>query len=186
MLLRLTQSEMLKQWRLLTLLEPLAPIGSEAVMERTDAVDADALCITKMKAWYLRQLDEAPLHLLEVTDIGASLTLHCLAEEDAYAICLPQTVRRVVGVRLTGWREPVSPMTHEESVPSVSVSSNPYLRGGDCRPVVTLRDNTLHILSPLRPEAGIEEVKVVMEPADGMYVMDEQLMGSITSRESDL
>ena len=58
MLLRLTQSEMLKQWRLLTLLEPLAPIGSEAVMERTDAVDADALCITKMKAWYLRQLDD--------------------------------------------------------------------------------------------------------------------------------
>lgn len=187
MLLRLTQSEMLKQWRLLTLLEPLAPIDGGAVsMEREDAVDADALCIAKMRAWYLRQLDTAPVNMLEVTDIGSSLNLHCMAEEDACIIRLPQEVRRVVGVRLTGWREPVAPMTDEESRQTASRSSNPYLRGGDCRPIVTLRDHTLHILSPILPEAGIQEVWVVKEPDDGMYVMDEVLLGSITSEDMNL
>lgn len=73
-------------------------------MERTDAVDADGLCIAKMRAWYLRQLDTAPVSLLEVSDISPSLTLRCLAEEDAYSIRLPEGVRRVVGVKLTGWQ----------------------------------------------------------------------------------
>ncbi len=187
MLLRLTQSEMLKQWRLLTLLEPLAPIDGGAVsMEREDAVDADALCIAKMRAWYLRQLDTAPVNLLEVTDIGSSLNLHCMAEEDTCIIRLPQQVRRVVGVRLTGWREPIAPLTDEESRQAASRSSNPYLRGGNCRPIVTLRDHTLHILSPILPEAGIQEVWVVKEPDDGMYVMDEVLLGGITSENMDL
>ena len=186
MLLRLTPAEMLKQWRLMTLLEPLAPADSGAAMERTDAVDADGICTAKMRAWYLRQLDTAPVGRLEVSDISSSVTLHCLAEEDAYSISLPREVRRVVGVRLTGWREPVAPAGPAEAAERADCSSNPYLRGGDCRPIVTLRDRTLHILSPLCDEAGIEEVSVVMEPSDGMYVFDELLLGSITSEDLKL
>lgn len=176
MLVRLTQHEMLKQWRLLTLLEPLAPPESDVTITRTDGIDIDALCIIKMKAWYLRMLDEAPVHLLEVTDIASSLTLHCLPEEDAALISLPRSVRRVVGVRLSGWREPVVPLTPEEAQAAVRVSSNPYLRGGDCRPVVIIRDHTLHILSPLHPSAVIEQVLVVAEPPDDTYVFDARLL----------
>lgn len=179
MLLRLTQPEMLRQWRLLTLLEPLAPPESDVTITRTDGIDVDALCIARMRAWYLRMLDEAPVALLEVTDIAPLLTLHCLPEEDAFTIALPRSVRRVVGVRLSGWREPVVPLSPEAAQASALVSSNPYLRGGNCRPVVTLRDRTLHILSPVSPDAGIEQVLVVAEPPDDTYVFDARLLDSI-------
>lgn len=187
MLLRLTQPEMLKQWRLLTLLEPLAPAESEADIERTDALDTDSICIAKMRAWYLRQLDTAPTELLEVTDISGAVTLHCRAEEDACTISLPPSVRRVLGVRLSGWRYPVTPVSVSDiAAERLSASTNPYLRGGDCAPLAVIADRTIHILSTLRPEARIEELTVIAEPADEMYVMDEMLLGDITSQHLNL
>ena len=61
MMLRLTQADMLAQWKMRRYLEPLR---TDCLISRSDGIDIDAYCVMEMRRWYLDLLATAPVEFL--------------------------------------------------------------------------------------------------------------------------
>lgn len=173
-MLTLTEEELLGRWRLLTMLEPLAPDGATA--ERSDYTSLRELCLLRMRAWYASLLDDADPSLVPVTDIRSSCTLR--HDNGVWLMELPEGVRRVVSVRLAGWRRPAVPVTAQSAIPC----TNPYLTGEEGDPVVIrLSPGRLMIDGPVTDvTAATGEVMATTLPADGSYILSEKALALIT------
>lgn len=175
MMLTLTEEEMLTRWRLLTLLEPMAPAG--AIAGREDYTPLRQLCLLRMRAWYEGLLDAADPTLVPVTDIRGSCRLY--RANDHWLMELPEGTRRVLSVRLAGWSRPETPVTPDEA----TECSNPYISGSCGNPqVVRLSPTRLLINGPVTDvTASTGEVMATMLPADGSYILDEKALGLISA-----
>ena len=177
MMLTLTEEEMLTRWRLLTLLEPMAPAG--AIASREDYTPLRQLCLLKMRAWYERLLDAADPALVPVTDIRGSCRLHL--EGGQWLMELPEGTRRVLTVRLAGWSRPAVPVTADEA----TECTNSYLTGSHGNPlVIRLSPTRLLIDGPVTDvTAATGEVMATTLPSDGSYILDEKALGLITTAD---
>ncbi|MDE6462538.1 MAG: hypothetical protein K2K99_06035 [Muribaculaceae bacterium] len=95
----LSRKEMLSEWLRRRAVEPMR---LDCTVSRSDGPDVESLAEDEMRGWYLRQLDEAPAHLLSACVIGASEVQTVYDESQRLAtVRLPEGVRRVLELELS-------------------------------------------------------------------------------------
>lgn len=179
MMLTLSEEEMLERWRLLTMLEPMAPSG--VIASREDYTPLSELSRLRMRAWYARLLDDADPALVPVSNIRRLCSLR--ATDGLWELSLPEGTRRVLSVRFPGWSRPVSPLP-----PEAARCSNPFLSGASGEPaVVQLSPLKLLIDAPMDAPVSINdpagEVMATMMPADGSFILDDKAFGLISEHD---
>ncbi len=173
MLLNLSTEEMLGVWKLKRYFEPLR---SDCELSRTDGVDLDRLQIMEMREWYLNLLDNGDLSLMEVSEMARDVALKH-QDDGSATITLPAECRRVVEVKLEGWRQTAIIVGPDS--PIASLQRSPYSRGGSEEPVAVAHQGYLHLYTPVSTASRIVSLKCVLEPADGFYRLDERALATI-------
>ncbi len=177
MIITLTHSEMLAQWKLRRVLEPLR---DDCAAVRRDGIDLDRLLALEMRDWYLQLLDTAPAELTGVTDIAADVDV-VMQPDGSGVVALPEGCRRVVAVTMKGWRRGATVVTDPDS-PLAMLQTCRHSRGGTVMPVAVVDGSVLRLYTPPDGDAAeITELKCVMEPPEGVYRMDERALSSIAA-----
>lgn len=156
----LTEDEMLALWRQARGLDT----GNvyNAVTDRIDGIDVDALLVQQMRGWYADLLLHAPEQLLVCTDLSVALDA---AGDYCWEATLPVTVVRVFDVHVAG--VPLSiPIITEGVV-------NPFMS-----PVGILKGNRL-VIAPFEDKPQLPRVRVVTRPTDNTYVFDDCVLKQI-------
>lgn len=175
MLLQLDSSRMLDLWRLHA---AHLPSFSDSVMTRADNLDADSLFRAEIDRWYRRQLLEAPRCLLKITDLKSEVRyLNSAAADGSTPITLPNSVVRVVAVRLRSWMRPARIAT-DPSDRLVLRQLHPYTRATASRPVALFCGNELRLYPPARPSDSIVTLDCVTLTED-LYEFDSSLLADI-------
>ena len=172
MLRSYTHSEMLELWRSVAGLEPLR---ADCTVEAVEGLDADGVIVPRMRTWYLNLLDTAPAHLLPVADVASECVLKALPG-GAAAVELPQKVRRLLRVRLSGWSRAAVPGEIRADTPAMRL--NPYCGPGKAAPMCELSGRTV-VLRPASASDKLAEVLAVVDPGSTLYDLDESLISSI-------
>jgi len=169
----LTAEEMLGRWKLAGLYEPLL---ADATVECSDGMDLDRLLRLKIDSWYVRQLMEAPLESLPLTEIAGQLTL-AMQPDGSARVSLPEGTLRVASAMMKGWLRPAAIITSQDS-PEALAQSNPFSRGGSARPVAVINsDGSMNLYTPppgAQPQ--LLSVKAVCLPEKGTYWMTDAMM----------
>lgn len=175
MLVELTHAEMLGLWRRRAGLEPLR---ADCRVETVEGVDADAAIEPRMRGWYLHLLDTADAALLPREDVAAETALDKCEEHGAAAGELPVRARRLLEVRLTGWKCPAEPCGEAEWRRRRALWRNPYCAPGPATPVCAVQGRRVHV-APCEDGDVAVEVHAVVDPGAGKYVLDEALLDTI-------
>ncbi len=172
MKLRLTQAEMLAQWKMRRYLEPLR---ADCQMSRSDGIDLDAYCVMEMRKWYLELLSTASVDYLVPTDMTLTATLR-RGEGNRGLITLPQGTLRIIRVKLSGWQRDAMVVTD----PASALARRQYNRfscGGVERPVALWGGDGLLELFSLPSLNGVpvvEALTVIVDPGEERYEFDER------------
>lgn len=171
MKVRLTRAEMVREWRLRHLMEPLS---DECLTERTDGNGVDELTERIIDDWYLRLLDTADASLLPVEELKGEVVPRLLPD-GSVVIKLPERVRRVVRVRLRGWLRDAE-LLGSDQVMKRRLQESEYVRGGSHLPTAIAGMGEVRLFSAQGAEAEVETIECVIEPEAGVYVMDRSLL----------
>lgn len=175
MKIELTKNEMLALWKRRHFLEPLR---TDCIVERSDGVDLDEIAAEEMRLWYLGCLAEAPPSLLAPEDIALTAKAR-RSQQGTVLITLPETVVRVVAVKLGGWEREARIIG--SGTPEERRCGNPFARGGVASPLAVVRPgNILELYSPDSSQAlpVVDILTVITDPGPETYVMDERLIST--------
>lgn len=175
-MLRLTQEEMTRQWLLLTRHEPLR---ADCRVTRSDGIDLETLARTEMRMWYLGLLASAPAEWLEVSEMADDARVEITAE-GTVLVHIPAKCVRPISVSLYGWERPASIVAPDS--PAARMQTNPFSRGGICRPVAVLRPGgrELEIFSAPAPAAArLKSLRGIADSGDDLYVFREDALSTI-------
>ena len=172
---------MLKLWRKAAGLEPSRV---DCTMERVDGIDADAVIEPRMRAWYLRLLDTAPPGLLPAQDASRSIHIDDCQWHAGAAGLLPDAVRRLLEVHLTGWKCHAVPCTPEEQPRRHRLALNPYSAPGPAHPLCTVAGRRIHVL-PFEPGDFLDYALAVVDPGPELYTLDDSLLSTIPTEIYD-
>lgn len=165
---------MVAEWRLR---KGLLPPATDGGGNREDGPEVDAIIEKEIESWYYRMLDTANPEFLPVRNMADEVSVATRAD-GSMEIELPEGCRRVVGVRLEGWRRCAKIVDNPDSV-EARMQVSPYICGGTWQPVAVKMGRRLHLYSSMRERPQIEYLMCVMEPDDGTYIFDESLLGDI-------
>lgn len=172
MMITLTRQEMLAQWKLRRALEPLR---ADCMAQRNDGIDLDRYLTEEMRSWYLRMLDTAPVEMTGWTEIAGEVAV-TVAADGSGEILLPENCRRVIEVRLEGWKRQATIVTDSNTALAVRQQSR-FTRGGTVDPVAVLSGRRLRLYTPpagMTP--AIATLRCVTVPRDDCYTMDERAL----------
>lgn len=172
--MKFSAEEMLYQWRLR---RALLPMREDCTVTRYDGIDLDSLLRLQMRDWYLNLLDTAPLEMLTLTDISADIAV-VRRDDGLDTVTLPGNCRRLVEFRLEEWERPAEIVADPHS-PVAVMQTNPFSRGGACRPVAVCHNNTLYLYSVTSAVPKIAKALAVMLPEDGTFEMNERALSLI-------
>ena len=176
MLLRLDSSQLLEYRRELAGLEPLY---LDFTLERTDGIDVDHLINARLRNWYLQQLDSAPTMWLPVEDVTENTTVEAGSGTDCSRVVLPENVRRPVSVQMSGWKTatPVLAPAYFDRV--VHLQQNRFTAASAYYPIAVADPSTLNGVLVFPSCKAVREVRAVVDPGPGVYVLDEALLASL-------
>ena len=163
----LTKAEMLTLWRYARTAEPLR---LDCTVSRTDGTDFDTLLCEEMRAWYLKQLDEAPEEALSPEEVvlqAKSTGLYGVTH-----VVLPDNVRRILRLRFSGWPAPLAPDSDAMSVRRHA--ANPY-----CRRPMAARISPREVIV-CAPKGELTSVTAITDPGPDVYTFDDKLLIPIT------
>lgn len=173
---------MLKLWRSAAGLEPLR---SDCSVERIEGIDADAIIGPRMRAWYLRLLDTAPAALLPVADVAGELVLTPDRAGGSATAVMPQRVRRLLDVRLTGWLNAALPRDAAAAARRCRMGLNPYLRPGLTHPMCLTDGHTMRV-EPFEDGDIVAAARAVCDPGPERYTLDESLLATIPINDESI
>ncbi len=174
MLLHLTRPEMLDLWRQHRAFDPLR---HDASVVRQDGIDIDSLLVAEMEKWYLDLLLTAPLTLLKVADIAASVMLTPADDSGGTVISLPPDIVRVVDVRLSSWVAPARVVTSPDSAVARR-QLHPYTRATAAMPVAVFDGSSLR-LYPASMASDFPAMLRCVRRVDGEYDFDEAALAGV-------
>lgn len=152
---------------------------TDAQVVRADGIDLRRLAADEMRSWFMNLLDTAPRELLDPDDLSDVAPVPGRLADGRLALTLPESCRRVVGVRLAGWERSATILTDRESA-AVRRQCSPMSRAGSHCPVAVVDGRRL-IMSPSElPE--VEELLVCLAPAEGtrgVYRLDPRALSTI-------
>lgn len=160
-----TLQDLVAEWKMRRGLEPLR---TDAAIHRQDAFDVDEYVRRIIDGWYERLLADAPVDLLDESDITEQVTVSDAGCGTAL-MQLPAGCVRITGIQMAGWERPAVIVEPDSKTARRQVS--PFGRGGSCCPVaVKERGNCLRLYSfPPGSEMRPERVTGVMRPPQGIY-----------------
>lgn len=144
-----------------------------------DGIDLRRLAADEMRSWFMNLLDTAPRELLDPDDISDVAPVPERLADGRLAITLPESCRRVVGVRLAGWERSATILTDRESA-AARRQCSPMSRAGSHCPVAVVDGRRL-IMSPSEPPE-VEQLLVCLAPAEGtrgVYRLDPRALSTI-------
>lgn len=106
---------------------------TDAQVVRADGIDLRRLAADEMRSWFMNLLDTAPRELLDPDDISDVAPVPVRLTDGRLAITLPESCRRVVGVRLAGWERSATILTDRESVAAAVFADEPRGQPLSCR-----------------------------------------------------
>lgn len=172
MRLRLTQADMLAQWKMRRYLEPLR---TDCLISRSDGIDLDAYCVMEMRRWYLDLLATAPVEFLVPTDLTLTAVLR-RGEGNRGLVAMPEGTLRVVRVKLSGWQRDATVVTDMGS-PIARRQHNRFSCGGVEQPVALWSgDGSLELFSlpSLNGTPVVEALTAIIDPGPEIYEFDER------------
>lgn len=158
----LTKAEMLTLWRYARTAEPLR---LDCTVSRTEGTDFDALLREEMRAWYLRQLDEAPEEMLAPEELAAEAESSGIY--GALHVKLPDRVRRILRLRFAGWAAAIAPDSDPMEVRRMA--SNPY-----CQRPMAARVSPREVIV-CGAKGALASVTAIVDPGPELYIFDERL-----------
>lgn len=162
MKLTLTQAEMLSRWRYARTAEPLR---LDCTLTRIDGTDFDAMLCREMRAWYLRQLDEAPEEMLAPEEAAESARTSGLY--GSTHVILPDNCRRILRLQFSGWDTPLRP----DGDPALvrRLAANPY-----ARPMAAaIAPNEVIVAGG---HGSLASVTAILDPGEDTYIFDDRLL----------
>lgn len=172
-----SSEDMLEIWRLR---RGMTPCRNDCDIYRTDAADVDLLLGEEIDRWYRHLLDTAPVEMLAVGDIAPDVTARTDGD-GVVTIALPDRCRRVIGVRLSGWRRDAELVTDLSSA-RARMQMSEFVRGGSEFPVAIVEKDrlTLYSVDPLH-KTEVISLRCVTEPPAGVYILDRRALETIPS-----
>lgn len=168
----MTEGEMLREWKQA---QGWCPTLAEGVVSRVDGYCTDEVLAGVMRGWYLRLLDEGDLEMVCETEMRDEVTMAGRGD-GRWEVWLPESVRRVVSVRLGDG---------EGELRLVSADSRAGRMSGNVfGPRVGVRMGRRCVLVPGTGggnEPRVMSVMCVVEPSAGIYELDERGLKEIYS-----
>lgn len=179
MKLHLTEAQLLQEWRLRYLPQP---VNTGAAVTVTGGYDMEAIIKARMRDWYSRLVAAADPAMLAPVEIGDRITLLRCADGSAMATMPPETVK-VMEVNMEGWAKPAIVTADSQSRTAIRQRS-PYSRGDTESPVVVIDSTTMRIYSP-PPDVGSISVTALVDEHD-IYHLDSAALATIQSFYSEI
>lgn len=165
----LTREQMLSEWLRRRAVEPLR-LDCTAV--RADGPDVAAIASGEMRAWYLHQLDNAPVHLLVPSVImGADVQMAVDSTQRLASVRLPQGVRRVLWLEFSD-AAPVVP--HSTLWQVGRAATNPLWH----RPLAAVTSGGTVVVGAC--PGPLVKLCAVVDPGPEIYEFDDALWNEMT------
>lgn len=167
-----TSTEMLALWRRALGLEIAR---TDCTVEVFEGIDLNADILSRMRRWYLSLLDTAPPELLPVADFAQTATI-TPRSDGGCDIALPAKARRILAVKLSGWKNQAVPLSLTDALPRLVRMASPFAGPGPCQPLAILEAGSLRVY----PAADkIELLLAVSDPGPEAYILDETLLKNL-------
>lgn len=168
MIVKLTRDEARDLWRLRN---GFAPLRDDCLITVSDGLDSDALIDSELDRWYSDLLANAPLDLLEISEIAPKTTL-TICPDGSGIVSLPADCCRVVSLSLGNWRFPAKLIKPGENLRLEALQASPYVRGGSHHPVAIVEPRQIRIFSPDPANPHLTSLRCVMRPQDDEFHFD--------------
>ncbi|WP_289833277.1 hypothetical protein [uncultured Muribaculum sp.] len=177
MVIEMTHAQLLQEWRLRYLHEP---VNDDCPYTRHDGIDIDRLLAGKMRDWYLDLLDNAPLSILAPMEIHDRITNQIVDDEGCLVFKLPDECRRLIAVRAEGCTRDAA-ITSDLSSRTAQLQLSPYTRGDTHHPVAVIDNREVRLYSVKPGSAAKVEKLLAIVDTPGIYRFDEKALSTIPS-----
>ncbi|MBO5780075.1 MAG: hypothetical protein J6R27_03095 [Muribaculaceae bacterium] len=171
----LNLEEMTSIWRLRLHLLPQST--NSAIISSASGINIDELIHCRIDDWYFNLIDNGPTAWLPVVDISAKIMAK-VNDDHSVTVTLPDNCRRVVSVKMIGWKRNASIITDLDS-PEAIIQSSDYVKGGAYQPVALLQGKSMMLYSAVGENPRIENLLCVLEPQPGTYILDRAALATI-------
>lgn len=158
--------------------------GAACAIEVSDGIDVDSILPAALRAWYAAQLDSADPQLLPTVDIGPSLRpTQYSAPAGSCRLVLPASARRLLSLHPSPTGAPACIYPADALDEVLRRQLNPYTAAtAEAPEAVMLGSGGGSIELLLWPAAAsVASAKVVTDPGDDSFVLDEQLLARLPS-----
>lgn len=172
--MRLNPQQMLAHWRRAHGHEAAR---SDCSVEIFEGMDTQVSMSAKMRQWYLRMLDTAPLRYVTLTDISGRISAERTGD-GTWRVDLPQDVRRLVSLRLQGCAHDAAVRPRGDDDRGEALQANRYSRSGQWQPkaVAEAGGRTVTLYCRGMNTAVITEARAVTDPGDETYEFNESAL----------
>ncbi len=112
-------------------------LHEDCTVERFDGIDIDSVLRPRLEAEHLQRLDSADLDLLRLEDVRARVAL--ASRGGVTVLELPPDCRRLVSVRLSGWKRQAEIVDADSGDPRLKRIGNEYALPGAEHPLAVRR-----------------------------------------------
>lgn len=181
-MMNLTEYELLELYKTMT---HLTSVRRDCEVERDDGIDLDAWLTLRLRQWYARLLQDAPVEWLPVQDVKDDVVLTADTCGVVRAVVPPQCVRPVEW-RLQGWSHSVTSFLSPQDA-MVRLQLNPWTRGRAERPAAIDHGDHLTLYS-VKPGASLAltVARCVVRPVDGIYSFHTAALSSLPALDDDI
>lgn len=166
---------MMRMWRIRAFPEP---VNSGCSVTRHDGIDLDLWLAAKLDDWYYDLLRSAPPALLAPVEIASSLTVGILPDRSA-SVRIPDSVVRVLSIRLEGWMRPALVVSDPASRMAV-LQRSVYSRGGVNAPVAVAFPGELRLYSvPDHMDSAVVASAMAVVHTPGTYHIDSAALATV-------
>ncbi|MCH5347080.1 MAG: hypothetical protein J1E63_08215 [Muribaculaceae bacterium] len=174
MKIELTKQQMREQWMARRYGEPCRLASGTVIREHQ--ADVEALAEREMRNWYLELLDTAEARFLCPEEVGNKVMVNDMGD-DTVEIVLPVGVRRVIAVRMEGWKREAT-MVEADSVAARRLL-NPFSRATNRSPVAVVTPTGRLRVTAVDGSTTVGSLLVVVDHGEERYVMDDSALGLI-------
>lgn len=174
MKLHLTEAQLLQEWRLRYLPQP---VNAGCSVTASSGYDMESIIKARMRDWYSRLVTAADPAMLAPVEIGDRLTL-TIADDGTGIVNLPEETVKVLAVEMEGWRRAAT-VTADPLSRIALRQRSPYSRGCPESPVAVIDGSKMRLYTPA-PGAASLSVKAIIDEPD-IYHIDSAALATIQS-----
>lgn len=174
MKLHLTEAQLLQEWRLRYLPQP---VNAGCSVTASSGYDMESIIKARMRDWYSRLVAAADPAMLAPVEIGDRLTL-TIAADGTGMVSLPEETVKVLAVGMEGWSRAAA-VTADPLSRIALRQHSPYSRGCPESPVAVLDGGKMRLYTPAPGDTSLSVKAIIDEP--DIYHIDSAALATIQS-----